>query len=240
MNHEWTAFGGAARVNTLRCCQLFAGAATEDLQTIAEFSHPVSFKKGDFLFREGEPSRGFYVVQSGAINLHRVNPSGKEQVLSVFRAGDSFAEATLAMETGYPAQACAIESAVLLQIPKNDFIALLRKRPELALRMLGAMSQHLRVLVGLLDDLQLKDAETRMVHWLVKRCPKPISSKPCTIELDRPKRILASEMGTTGETLSRTLAKLKKLKLIGVKGKSIQIASPHALHALLQKNLGGC
>jgi HSP20 family molecular chaperone IbpA len=48
--------------------------------------------------------------------------------------------------------------------PKTDFIELLRRRPELALRMLGSMSQHLRVLVGLLDDLTLKDMETRLTN----------------------------------------------------------------------------
>ena len=67
------------------------------------------------------------------------------------------------------------------------------------------MSQHLRVIVGLLDDLTLKDMETRLANWLLKRCRWPISDRAIEIELDRTKRVLAAEMGTTSETLSRTL-----------------------------------
>ena len=87
-------------------------------------------------------------MQSGAINVHRVNMAGKEQTICVFHAGESFAEAAVASATGYPAAARAIEPSTVLLIPKKDFIDLLRKHPELALRMLGSMSQHLRVLVG--------------------------------------------------------------------------------------------
>ncbi len=85
--------------------------------------------------------------------------------------------------------------APVLLIPKRDFIELLRRRPELALRMLGSMSQHLRVLVGLLDDLTLKDMETRLANWLLKRCPRPLPDAPVIVQLDRTKRVLAAEMG---------------------------------------------
>jgi len=104
--------------------------------------------------------------------------------------------------------------------------------------MLGAMSRHLRALVGLLDDLTLKDVETRLAHWLVKRCPDPRSHTPCRIEIPVAKRVLASELGTVSETFSRTLAKFRQQKLIEVKGKTITVLSPRRLDALLRRNLG--
>ena len=163
---------------------------------------------------------------------------GKEQVIHVFRAGQSFAEAAVATERGYPADARAIEPSQVLLVPKNDFVDLLRRRPELALRMLGSMSQHLRVVVGLLDDLTLKDVETRLVHWLLKRCPQPLPDGPIAIQLDRTKRVLAAELGTASETLSRTLAKFRSQKLIKVEGKTISILAPLKLETILRRNLG--
>ena len=103
-------------------------------------------------------------MQKGAINVHRVSAAGKEQVIRLFRRIQSFAEATLATEVGYPTDARATESTTVLLVPKNDFVDLLRKRPELALRMLGSMSQHLRVIVGLLDNLTLKNMETDLAN----------------------------------------------------------------------------
>jgi CRP/FNR family transcriptional regulator len=104
--------------------------------------------------------------------------------------------------------------------------------------MLGSMSQHLRVLVGLLDDLTLKDVETRLSHWLLKHCPAPVRSQPVSFELDRTKRVLAAEMGTASETLSRTFAKLREQKIVRVKGKTITILKPLELEKLLRRHLG--
>ena len=224
--------------NSLRSCQLFTGLPPSDLENIADVSVVKSLEKGDYLFHEGDPARGFYVVQRGAVNVHRVSAVGKEQVIHVFRAGESFAEVALATETGYPADARAIEPTQVLLVQKDGILALLKRQPELALRMLGSMSSHLRVLVGQLEDLTLKDVETRLANWLVKRCPNPQSDQPVRIELAITKRMLAAELGTVSETFSRTLAKFREQKLLTVKGKIITVLSPAKLNALLRRNLG--
>jgi CRP/FNR family transcriptional regulator, dissimilatory nitrate respiration regulator len=235
---EPSQFRQAITENTLRSCQLFMGLPPADIAAIASFVVPKHLDKGEYLFREGNRSEGFYIVQKGAINVHRVSAAGKEQVIYLFRPIESFAEATLATETGYPADARATEPATVLLVPKNDFVDLLRSRPELALRMLGSMSQHLRVIIGLLDDLTLKDMETRLANWLLKRCPRPISDRAVEIKLDRTKRVLAAEMGTTSETLSRTLAKFRDQNFLQVKGNTIRLTKPRELQKLLQRNLG--
>ena len=125
----------------------------------------------------------------------------------------------------------------VLLAPKIDFIELLRHRPELALRMLASMSQHLRVLVALLDDLTSKDMESRLANCLLKRCPRPLPNDSVVIQLDRTKRVLAAEMGATSETLSRTMATFRDQKLLQIKGKTLTVTKPRALQRLLQTNL---
>ena len=225
-------------VSSLRCSQLFAGLSPDDLASIASFAVTRSVAKDEYLFHEHEPSKGFYIVQTGAINVHRVSAAGKEQVIHVFRAGESLAEAALASPTGYPANARALESSTVLLIPKAPILALIAKRPDLAMRMLGSMSSHLRVLVGMLDDLTLKDVETRLVNWLVKQGRAPGTPAKTVIQLPGTKRVLAAELGTSSETLSRTLAKLRAQKFITVSGKSITLLQPAALTAILRRNLG--
>lgn len=227
-----------AYVHTLRACQLLGGLPPDALETIAGLVVPRRLAKGDCLFLEGDPAEGFYVVQSGAVNIHRVNTAGKEQVIAVFRAGQSFAEAAVASAGGYPANARALEPSTVLLVPKAPFLDLLRRSPELALRMLGAMSLHLRDLVARLDDLTLKDVESRLAHWLLKRCPLPLTETPAEIRLDRTKRVLAGELGTAGETLSRTLAKWRDQDLLRVNGRTITVLRPTELDALLRRNLG--
>ena len=222
-------------IGTLRCCQLFSGLSGEDLMVIAGFVITQKLAKDDYLFHEGEAARGCYLVQSGAINVHRVSAIGKEQVIHVFRSGESFAEAALASPTGYPANARAVEPSTVLIIPKGPILELIGRRPDLALRMLGSMSSHLRVLVGMLDDLTLKDVETRLLNWLVKHSPSPTGG---TIRLSGTKRVLAAELGTSSETLSRTLGRLRDQKLIAVSGKEIAVRNLPALQGMLRRNLG--
>jgi len=228
-----------AIANSLRCCQFFAGMSTTELAVIAGFTVVKSVPKGGYLFREGDPSSGFYVVQTGAINIHRVNAVGREQVIHVFRAGESFAEGSLATEKGYPADARAVEPSQVLLVQKAGMLGLLRRQPALALRMLGSLSAHLRILVAQLEDLTLKDVETRLVNWILKRCPDPAGDKPHRIVLTMTKRVLASELGTVSETLSRTLAKLREQQLVEVRGRAIVVLRPSQLAALLRRHLGG-
>jgi CRP/FNR family transcriptional regulator len=231
-------FRSAGITNTLRNCQIFAGLPSADLAAIAEITLVKSLDKGEYLFREGDPAHGFYVMQRGAVNVHRVTSAGKEQVIHVFRTNESFAEAALATASGYPADARALEPSQVLLVQKAGFLALFRHQPELALRMLGSMSAHLRVLIAQLEDLTLKDVETRLANWLIKRCPDPDSARPATVELKSTKRMLAAELGTVSETFSRTLAKFRDQNLLTVQGKTFTVLSPKKLRELLRRNLG--
>jgi CRP/FNR family transcriptional regulator, dissimilatory nitrate respiration regulator len=238
MSNSLAEFKTIALVNTLRSCQLFTGLPQADLEQIAAVTVLKSLEKDEYLFHEGDSAIGFYVVQRGAVNVHRVNAAGKEQIIHVFRTGDSFAEIALASATGYPAEARVLETSQVLLVQKAGILALLKKQPELALRMLGSMSSHLRVLVGQLEDLTLKDVETRLANWLVKRCPASAGDKPVHIELKMTKRVLAAELGTVSETFSRTLAKFREQKLLSVKGRVVTVLAPEKLRVLLRRNLG--
>jgi CRP/FNR family transcriptional regulator, dissimilatory nitrate respiration regulator len=227
-----------AIVHALRGCRLFTGLPPEDLESIAAVCTVKALDKGDYLFREGDPALGFYVVQRGAVSVERVSATGKEQIIHIFRAGESFAEVALASAMGYPADARAVEPSQVLLVQKAGMLELVKRQPELALRMLGSTSSHLRTLVSQLEDLTIRDVETRLANWLVKRCPDPASDRPVEIQLTMTKRVLAAELGTVSETFSRTLAKFREQKLVAVKGKALIVLSPVKLIALLRRNLG--
>lgn len=223
--------------NTLRRCHLFANLPEADVDRIAGIAVMKSLSKDEYLFFEGAPVHGFYVVKRGAIKMYRNNLQGKEQFIHVFRPHESFAEETLVSDLGYPADACAIEDSQVVQVQKAGFIGLLRRQPELALCLLRSISHHIDFLVGRLDDLTLKDAKTRLANWLIQNCPNPESHEPYCIELPVTKRVLAAELGTASETFSRTLAKLRKQKLLSVNGKSLTLLCPFKLTRFLREEM---
>ncbi len=222
--------------SSLRGCRVFAGLPMNDLERIAEIASVKSLEKDEYLFREGELSYGFYLVQTGNINLHRVSSVGKEQIIHIFGGGETLAEGTLATDAGYPADARAIEPSQVLLIQKEGFLDLLKQQPELGLRILGGMALHVHMLMRQLEDMTLKDVETRLANWLLRRCPDAETDKAFTIELRMTKRVLAAELGTVSETLSRTLGKFRDQHLVHVNGKRITVLSPVKLSQVLKKS----
>ena len=127
---------------------------------------------------------------------------------------------------------------MVLMVQKAGILGLIKGQPELALRMLSSMALHLRVLVGQIEDITLKDVETRLANWLLKRCPDTEASTAVVIELTSTKRVLAAELGTVSETLSRTFSKLREQDLIHVRGKAVTVLSPARLKEFLARRMG--
>jgi CRP-like cAMP-binding protein len=238
MSPRYAEFRQLVIENTLRSCWLFAGLPAADISAVAAFTISKNLAKGEYLYHEGAESEGFYIVQTGSINLHHVSALGKEHTIHLFRPVESFAEWTLVTETGYLAHARAAEATTVLFVPKPKFVELLGHRSEIALRVLQSISRYLEMSIGSLDDMVLKDVEARIGGWLLKRCPQPLSKAPAVIKLNRTKRVLAAEMGTTSETLSRVLAKFREQKHLRMKRDMITVAKPREFQKLLRKHLG--
>jgi len=228
--------GQVGIVDALRHCRLFRNLDWPRLSSIAALITPKFLPKGKLLFLSGDPLYGFYIVRAGAIKLSRISCEGKEQVLHVFRAGESFAEEALVSEAGFPADACALEDSVVLLVQKSGFLDLLRRQPELSLCILSAAAQHTSDLMNLVADLKLLDVQTRLVKWLVTTCQQhgaqPDSQGHRCVELSMTKRVLSAELGTSSETLSRTLAKLSEQGLLLVNGNRIMLLSLAKLESL--------
>lgn len=222
----------AALAAALRQTSIFSGLPDGDLLQIAGYSERRPLAKGEILFEEGQPVAGFYVVLKGLIKAYRVDETGREQVIHLIPAGQSFAEPAVAGLPGYPAHTRALEKSEVILIRGPEFLAHLRVHSELALRMLASLSRHLHELVSTIESHRLQDAEMRLLHWLANRCPD--GNTPALIQLATSKGVLASELGTRPETLSRLLAKLRNAGILTVCGREIRVEHPADLHRMFE------
>lgn len=226
--------------NALLACPLFSGLRNGELPTLVRIAWVKSVGPGERLFYEGDVNHGLYVVQSGAVRLFRVNASGHEQVMHIARPGESFGEESLFAQSGHALNAAAVQSSRLVVLPRNEFVSYLRTCPELLLRVVKALSGHVREMIGLLDDLRLKSARARLANWLLERCPNRNSEEPQAISLSIPKRVVASELGMASETFSRTLAEFQSQNLLQVQGRTLVLVSPRQLGLSVAEEDGDC
>lgn len=212
---------------TLASCRLFDGLPSGDLDELAALARPVKLAKGATLFHEGEASRGFYIVQTGVIVVSRVDMQGREQVIHRLQSGDSFAEASMTAPTGYPAQAVAPVASTVLLMPKPEFLAVLARRPELALRIMASMSRNVRALVDRLHTLQTQDAGARLARHLIE-----VSAGADSFTLTTSRRVLAAHLGMAEETLSRAFARLASAGLLVARARRVTLADRAGLARL--------
>lgn len=219
--------------NALVACPLFAGMRPADLGSLVRIAWMKTFAAGERVFYEGDVNHGLYVVQSGAVRLFRVNSSGHEQVVHIARARESFGEESLFAKSGHALNAAAVQCTRLVILPRNGFVSCLRCCPDLSLRVLQALSAHVREMIGLLDDLRLKRARVRLGNWLLQRVSDPQSDEPQAISLSIPKRVVAAELGMASETFSRMLAEFQALNLLAVQGRTLVLLCPRQLRAAM-------
>lgn len=213
----------------LRQSRIFHHLAHEDIAAIAEGCQLRSLRKREILFHEGEPTEGFFIIQLGQIGVYFVTPDGREQMISVFRAPDSFAEAALVSLDAYPANAVALEYSRVILVRKARFLDLITRKPQLALQMLASLSLHLKELLRVLQNSRGRQIEARLAEWLLQQSPAAASGCPAVFDLPVPKKILAAQLGVTSETLSRTLARFRDEKILRVVRARIFVLDPKRL-----------
>lgn len=227
----------AALAASLHEATIFRGLSEDDLSRIASYSSRRSLRKDEILFEEGAPAEGFYVVTRGVIRAYRIGEGGREQLIHLIHAGESFAEPAIAGLPGYPAHARALVRSEVILVRGTEFLAHLQERGTLALRMLSSLSRHLHELVSTIESFKLRDAETRLLHWLLGHCRTDETA--VRIHMHIPKATLASQLGTRPETLSRIFSKLRESSLIEVRGRTILIPDSGRLRERFASLLAG-
>lgn len=214
-------------VEILRKTPLFTDLPPGELSRIGRIVSLRRFAKREAIFRDGDRADGFFIVASGSVKVFKLSEEGKEQVLHILEAGNSFAEAVLFEGGAYPANAEALTDSELLFLPKAPFIELLEGNPKMSLRMLGSMAKWLRRMTDLVENLALRNVEARLILYLTEgmRQQGIVVEDGAEFELPVGKNVLASRLGTVPETFSRTLKKLQEEGAIRVQGKRIRILS---------------
>ncbi len=213
---------------------MFSELNAKQLKLISSFSKLKVISKGENIFNEGDYYLGFYALLKGMIKVSKISNNGNESVVHIIKPINTFAEAPLFEGTNYPVSAKALEESLILLIPKEKFIDLIYKEPEISLRMLTGFAKKMRALVNQLEDISSKEVINRLAKYILDEINLSGTeniSEPF-IKLSVPKSTIASYLGTITETLSRTFKKLQDEKVIRVDGKKIFVCDIKRLKEL--------
>lgn len=191
-------------VELLRQIDLFRGLSETGLQALALASHRIKIKKNQVLFTEGDKGDSIFVLEKGAVQLHKSTPTGREVLIRTIQPGEIFAEIVLFEQDAYPVTATVAQSGTVCAIPKLKVHALLESR-DFRGAFIGGLLKRYRYLTSRILYLSAHDSEERFRLYL-----KEQHGEKAGAFLALPKKTAAAVIGVTPETLSRLLLKYKK------------------------------
>lgn len=211
---------------------LLSELTSEQRERVVRTGRELGLQRGEVLFHEGERAGGLFALLKGRMKLVRYSPEGKELLLHLVHPGQTFAEAALFGRETYPATAEAAVASSLWLFPRDGLFGLMRSSPELGLAMLASVSQWTRRLVNKLDLLTQRRVEERLAIFLMARAPQRPLRVGDVIPLAEPKNLIAAQIGTAPEVLSRTFRRLQEARLIDVGGDGVSVLDPLGLREL--------
>ncbi|MDE3018150.1 MAG: Crp/Fnr family transcriptional regulator [Nitrospirota bacterium] len=217
---------------SLRTIPLFNILTERERKKIADEVVESRYKKGQYIFRQGDPAKYFHVLQEGSVKCVKSSPDGKDVTLKVLMPGDLFCcEAAVFDGTPHPGCAMPMGDVSVLRLNKKTYFDVLRRNPDAAIEVIKYLGQRLNEAQEKTNTLALDRAESRiaslLVNLAVRSSVKDAQGLRLTIRLTR--QDLADMAGITVETAIRIMGKLKKDRLVSGTAKQLVI---HDLTAL--------
>lgn len=191
-------------LQVLRQHPYFAALRPKTLKAVGQRAIALRYPKGALVFLEGEPPRGLYVVASGSVRIFKSSEDGKEQVLHHIGAGQSFNDVAAFDGGPSPANAQVVEPSVVLLVPRDALLELMRGEPEIAVAVVRALAGRLRQMSSLVEALSLRHVVSRVAGALLRLADGG------TVAVLPTRQELAAMAGTVREVATRALRQLAR------------------------------
>ncbi len=213
----------------LRQVPLFDQLGDAELDGICRAAREKSYPKNSIILFENDPGDALYVVLGGQVKVVIVGEDGREVILSILGDGDFFGEMALIDDLPRSAHVIATQDSTLLVLRREDFHRCLEGSPRIALGLLRAMSRRLRQADDKIGGLVLLDVNGRVARLLLdladdhdgRIIPRKVTH-----------HTIAQMIGSSRETVSRTMREFADKGLIEVSRPSIAITNRERLEEL--------
>jgi CRP-like cAMP-binding protein len=131
-----------ADINELKGQKLLEGLDEANLKKIADLVDEVQVTKGDSVFKEGDATRGIYMVRKGAVEINKMTPDGWKQKLILIKETHFFGElSVIENKESHGANAEALEDTDLYVINKEKFEEMEKSDPALMAQIMKTIAK---------------------------------------------------------------------------------------------------
>jgi len=214
---------------------MFRGLAPEAHRQLVAFASIRDYARGDYLWREGDPSDDLTIVLKGRVKIVRELEQG-DMIYEIFGEGEPVGAIAVYNYIPYPAAAIALEPVSVLALPRREYFELLDRSPEFARGVIRELTRLVLALTRKLDEMRGQKIEVRIAQLfltLAERMGKD-TKEGVEIPLHLSRQEVADLVGTTVETAIRVLSRWGREGVLLTGAKRFVIPSRERLRAIAE------
>jgi CRP-like cAMP-binding protein len=226
------AAGARDTLELLERVPVFEELGPPELEQVAAVTVPRRFGRGTVVFREGDASDTCYVVQTGHARAVREHGDGRTLTLAQFGPGDIFGELAMFDDEKRSATVETLDDVEALAILGPDMRRLLHQHPDIAVKLVIAVSRRLRQANERLARQSFQTVQSRVAAVLADLVAKSQSEGAAgerDVLVTATQADLAQLAGSSRESASRFLATLERAGVISQGRGRLTVHDPDAL-----------
>ncbi len=222
-------------VATIRRVPLFRDFADDEAAAVAATVTDRHYGKHQFVVRENDPGDTFFLLVKGSVSVCRIAPDGRETILSILKEGDFFGEMSMFDSSLRSASIKTLTDVEVGAIRQADFLTLLDRNPRIGRSLVIALSERLRAANALIAATTSQDIRARLASLLLNLSNQfgENVDNGTRITLRLTNQEMANMIGTTRETVNRTLNRFWDDRLVDMRTAHVVIVDPDRLRALI-------
>lgn len=215
--------------------EFFCQLAPPALKSFEEVKYTSSYPADAVLFVEGQVPRGVYLLCKGRVKLTMTSPDGKALILHIAEPGELIGANNAMSGTPYELSAEMLEPCQVNFIKREAFLRLVHDHPEICAHVTHQLSHDYQAACFQIRSLGLsRTASEKIVRFLLEAAVKgKETNQGIRMNLALTHEEIAQVVGVSRETVTRTLAELRRKTLIATKGSTVMIRNKPALEAML-------
>ncbi len=209
---------------TLREIPFFSSLSEHNLKKLEQISYFKNYNAGELVFYEGDEPTKLHILIDGVLRLYKTDPKGHEIYIHQFAPVSLVGELANFENMRFPATAKFMTSGTMLKIEYGKLEDMFFKNPQISMEIIKSLTQKVKILSEVIHHEMILTSEAKVAKFIYEHGE--------LFETVRNNQI-AAILNVSPETLSRTLAKLKKNGVISIdKRHAITILDESALKRL--------
>ena len=214
---------------------LFRDLPDKEKEFLLQDHECTALKKGEMIFHEGGRPSGLYCLAFGKVKIYKQGIGGREQIIRMVRPQGLIGYAAFFAGTAYTASAVVIEDSAVCRFDRDSFMQLLRRNPDLSVKLMRMMALELSFSNKRTVSLTQKHIRGRLAEsLLVLRDTYGVENDGKTIRAYVSREDLACFSNMTTSNAIRTLSVFATESVLALDGKKICILDPARLEKISQ------